>query len=461
MIKKSKHINREPDTSYIDRHAKGESFKTPENYFEDFSSKIVSMTEDMPAEPPRRSVYQKMISRPWTMAAAAASIVGLVLLSVFYSGENPQKQIDDQQHQQGLVHADSNQTEDEQKTYDSSQKVIAKQNKKDTNHLAKKEPAKTAKHKPDTLNTGKSTTKEPPVAQKTEKDKVSDDAQETKSNNYSTNDSDNQYAQTYLQNQGNNKSESISQQGGSAGNTTDEEVSIASAKVSQELKFYNDTCISSPTWFDLPSVPGKYEISWANTKDKDSILIDEGDTYTAFLINPEGDTISSPDFDVRYLPEPEVKLRRQYKVCINKNLKLDPGFYDKKYEFQWSDGVESPVNFVSEISGETKTYTLKIKGCKTYEYQTIVVFEPCKLKIPNVITPNGDGVNDCFKIEGLENYPGSKLIIVDRKGKELYKDENYQNDYNGNNLPEGSYFYILKVNDKHQTTKKGNLNIIY
>ncbi|MCF8217567.1 MAG: gliding motility-associated C-terminal domain-containing protein [Bacteroidales bacterium] len=460
MVKKSKHTNKEPDTSSIDRHAKGDSFKTPENYFDEFSSNIVSMTKDMPVKPGNPPGYQKLVSRPWAMVAAAAAIIGIVLMSVFYFTNNSQQQPDNIHPDRGLVQTDTNEVRHRQETDDSSRQVIAEKSKKATKELSDKDPAKAKQERPEKAQKENQHAEETAIAQKAKEDKQINE-QENKEKKYPTQEPEPQFAENQNQTGRQNHSGGISQQGSGTGKTSNEEVAIASEQISKEFDFYNDTCISSPSWFYLPSVPKGYKIKWRGKANKDSLLIEESGLYTAILTNSDNDTISTPEFEVRYLPEPDVKLRRQYKVCINKNLKLDPGFYDEKYDFMWSDGVESPVNFVSEISASTKHYSLEITGCKTYEYQTIVIFESCDLTIPNVITPNGDGMNDYFKIEGLENYPGSKLIILDRNGKELFVDENYQNDFDGGNLPQGSYFYILQVNDKHQTTKKGNLNIIF
>jgi gliding motility-associated-like protein/uncharacterized repeat protein (TIGR01451 family) len=65
------------------------------------------------------------------------------------------------------------------------------------------------------------------------------------------------------------------------------------------------------------------------------------------------------------------------------------------------------------------------------------------LSIPNIITPNNDGKNDVFKIGGLESYPGSQLTIFNRWGNEVYRADNYKNDWNGSGLAEATYFYIL------------------
>lgn len=67
-------------------------------------------------------------------------------------------------------------------------------------------------------------------------------------------------------------------------------------------------------------------------------------------------------------------------------------------------------------------------------------------KIPNVFTPNGDGINDYFEIQGLPLY--SSLLIYNRSGKEVFSMEEYDNswdgrDREGNLLPETTYWYVL------------------
>ena len=66
--------------------------------------------------------------------------------------------------------------------------------------------------------------------------------------------------------------------------------------------------------------------------------------------------------------------------------------------------------------------------------------------VPNVITPNGDGKNDVFSIEGLELWPEHQLFIFNRWGNEVYRSNGiYKNDWNGNGLNEGTYYYLLKI----------------
>lgn len=77
--------------------------------------------------------------------------------------------------------------------------------------------------------------------------------------------------------------------------------------------------------------------------------------------------------------------------------------------------------------------------------------------IPNIITPNNDGNNDTFKIKGLENYPGTEVLIFNRWGNEVYRSANYKNDWDGSQLNEGTYYYIINRKEKtgNATTFKG------
>lgn len=66
---------------------------------------------------------------------------------------------------------------------------------------------------------------------------------------------------------------------------------------------------------------------------------------------------------------------------------------------------------------------------------------PVHLSIPNLFTPNNDGVNDFFVIEGLEQYSSPKLVVRDKNNRVVYQSANYQNTWGGDNCPDGVYNY--------------------
>ena len=83
------------------------------------------------------------------------------------------------------------------------------------------------------------------------------------------------------------------------------------------------------------------------------------------------------------------------------------------------------------------------------------------IRIPNFMSPNGDGINDCFEIKNIENFSDNMLIIKDRSGKTIYTARYYDNQFCGENIPDGVYYYILQIRVNHQTRAfYGNLTIL-
>jgi gliding motility-associated-like protein len=76
--------------------------------------------------------------------------------------------------------------------------------------------------------------------------------------------------------------------------------------------------------------------------------------------------------------------------------------------------------------------------------------------IPNVFTPNGDGNNDVFEIVGLDQYDRAEITIFNRWGNEVYRNRDYKNNWDGSNLNEGTYYYLISLNKEgRQNVHKG------
>ncbi|WP_210354485.1 Ig-like domain-containing protein [Sphingobacterium tabacisoli] len=112
-------------------------------------------------------------------------------------------------------------------------------------------------------------------------------------------------------------------------------------------------------------------------------------------------------------------------------------------------GIDGKVTYISsrdKIGEDTFTYRVKdIKGRWSNTATVRVAVMNNDLDIPNIITPNGDGKNDEFRINGLELYDRVVLTIVNRWGNEVYKSNKYNNDWSGAGLSEGTYFYVLEL----------------
>jgi len=103
---------------------------------------------------------------------------------------------------------------------------------------------------------------------------------------------------------------------------------------------------------------------------------------------------------------------------------------------------------------QTTLYQVDVttNGCTSSD--TVSIFVSSELIIPEVFSPNGDGINDFFEIRGLEQYPENSLIILNRWGNKVFESSPYKSDWDGSNsigislgskLPTGTYYYILKL----------------
>ncbi len=124
-------------------------------------------------------------------------------------------------------------------------------------------------------------------------------------------------------------------------------------------------------------------------------------------------------------------------------------------------------------TSQTLTITLRVNASGDYlNTATVVANEvegnvvnnssaaityPTAFKIPGGFSPNGDGTNDLFVITGIEYYPSNNLVVFNRWGDKVYEIDSYNSSWNGdsnkglrvgsNELPVGTYFYVLNLGD--------------
>ncbi|MEQ9660212.1 gliding motility-associated C-terminal domain-containing protein [Fulvivirga sp.] len=111
--------------------------------------------------------------------------------------------------------------------------------------------------------------------------------------------------------------------------------------------------------------------------------------------------------------------------------------------------------------GDYDLFVIDALGCEIE--LDIDIPRDSSLFIPNVITPNGDGINDYFVIRNLDISSadkGANLIITSRWGKQIYSSDNYTNEnpWGGDEAAEGLFFYKLEAGGKVYT---GWLEVIF
>lgn len=211
--------------------------------------------------------------------------------------------------------------------------------------------------------------------------------------------------------------------------------------------------------------------------------------------------------------KPEVNLPETAEFCNGKSVELDAGF-NLNYSYEWSSGqktnkisinqegtytVKVTSNFGCENTASTvvkksqiaeilnvqitnNNATIILSATGDFEYSldnknwqdsnefknlangNYTVYVRTKLgciigekdfsifNISNSFSPNGDGKNDTWKVDGLENYPNSEVSVYDNQGKRvLFKITSgtfeWDGKLNSRNLPTATYWYNIKVSD--------------
>lgn len=113
----------------------------------------------------------------------------------------------------------------------------------------------------------------------------------------------------------------------------------------------------------------------------------------------------------------------------------------------------------------TTTYYVTVtsaNGCSAIDSVTITVMPT--IEIPDGISPNGDGSNDVWIIDFIEEYPDNVVEVYNRWGELLFHADGYQQDwdgtYNGKELPIGTYYYIIDLHSETIPPFTGPITIL-
>lgn len=178
--------------------------------------------------------------------------------------------------------------------------------------------------------------------------------------------------------------------------------------------------------------------------------------------------IASDDVIIKLIPPPTVDAGEMKYVLKDHTTTLEPSVGDEHVQYLWTPNIGLDNNTVKNpvVTGGDKDmqYTLTItdsRGC-TSKDKVWVKVSPV-INVNNTFTPNGDGTNDLWTISGLEAYIDADVNVYNRLGKLLYHSVGYSKPwdgtYNGQQLPVGTYYYVIRLNVNGQVLS-GSVTII-
>ena len=201
----------------------------------------------------------------------------------------------------------------------------------------------------------------------------------------------------------------------------------------------------------------------------DSIFVNIADSLTE--TKPECSIVTFDDGKVRQrFYWPTVDGAEKYEVRgVNQNgVPLDSVGTTELAAPEWYKANDT-YGIHHWISGQevrlyVRAVNLEVPEGAPCKYGEPALAEACEVvvKPTNIFTPNGDGINDLLRFDLLELFEGNKLQIFNRWGKLVFESANYQNDWDGGDLKDGTYFYVLDIDDPSgiQDIFKGTITIV-
>ncbi|HCM76353.1 MAG TPA: hypothetical protein DIS90_08215 [Cytophagales bacterium] len=209
------------------------------------------------------------------------------------------------------------------------------------------------------------------------------------------------------------------------------------------------------------SVTGTFNsLTWSTSETGASVVINQPALYSVASVDANGCS-SSAQITIGSNPVPTLTVTAdKTSVIAGQSAQLDAAGADT-YSWTPIESLNNPL-IANPIAtpDQTTTYTVEgtvTGGCTAQATITIEVnSDPGSLNIPNVFSPNGDGVNDLWIIPGIESFTECVISIFDKNGKRVYEKRGYQNDwngtYNGQDVPQGTYYYVIGCPDQKPLT---------
>lgn len=193
-----------------------------------------------------------------------------------------------------------------------------------------------------------------------------------------------------------------------------------------------------------------------------SITVDTTNTYEVTVIDENG-CQGMEQIEVYTWPLPILTTSNDTTVSLGENVPL---WVEGASTYEWAPSTYLdlydansglPNDTVTSFNPESGlTYTVigtDVNGCQSEADIVVQIIEDYNLKPVNLFTPNGDGDNERFYVGNIDSYNDCTLRVYNRWGLEVYSSNNYLNDwtgddFNGDNLPDGTYYYIIECDGR-------------
>jgi gliding motility-associated-like protein len=192
-------------------------------------------------------------------------------------------------------------------------------------------------------------------------------------------------------------------------------------------------------------------------------------TYYVEAVNSSCSSPARTQVTATLLPMPTVNAGQDKTIVAGDVIQLAATASTGGYLWSPATALSSPTILnPSANPSSTTNYVLSVTdplGCIKTDTVLITVLPYC-VKPTDAFTPNGDGINDTWRIFDGTCTAISQVAVFNRYGNEVFKSGNYKNDWNGsykgNPLPDGTYYYVItyQLVNSRSVYIKGSVTIL-
>jgi gliding motility-associated-like protein len=227
----------------------------------------------------------------------------------------------------------------------------------------------------------------------------------------------------------------------------------------RDLCYYQNS-----TLLETGLAPNNYEFEWMpNAETESTLVVTQPGTYQVSVT--DGTCFQTDEVVVSQ----GVQFQSSYNLEICEGLAHQINIPANGLSYQWATG--QTTNAISiDKAGDYVYSFIDIGNCvQTDTVHVTAISVDSQVFIPNTFTPNGDGLNELFKVVGSE-IEEFELIIVNRWGETIFQTSNIDEGWNGslNNdanhyVPDGTYLYMVNIKGYCQSERQefqGHLTVL-
>ncbi|MBP7497664.1 MAG: gliding motility-associated C-terminal domain-containing protein [Bacteroidales bacterium] len=222
-----------------------------------------------------------------------------------------------------------------------------------------------------------------------------------------------------------------------------------------------DTTLCNGKTLYLDAGVGFKSYVWSDGSTSQTLAVKTGGKYFVTVTDENG-ILYKDSIKVNFLPLPVINITLtpdsvKFGSCTQ--IYVSGGaYYSWQPSFYLSDTtIANPVacpyrsmNFYVKVTGANGCSIKDTVSVKVYDYD---------LFIPNTFTPYCACSNEKWEIRNIERFKGNSLKVYNRWGLLVYTAENYKNDWDGEGLPVGTYYYVLYL-EKGGKPITGDVNLL-